>query len=83
MIITRPIPKSIEFKRESFTVTNPLIKTYGLFATPKAESETVSLNGLDQLPGLSEQYTISGSNLVINADVTIRVNDVIAIHYCF
>ena len=71
----------LAFEWEIFAVTNPAQLIYSLSFTPFDNSELVMLNGVAQLKGASESYTLSGSSITFAPDIGLIVGDKIAVNY--
>lgn len=64
-----------------FTVVNDTIKTYTLTETPITDSQIVSLNGQVLSEGGSEDYTVSGKDIILNPSCVLFVGDKILVKY--
>lgn len=74
-IVTIPGGGSVSYARTLKVVINPLDKIISLSFTPVSNSEVVSWNGLELRPGLSNDYTISGSTVTLNGEVNLTIGD--------
>lgn len=63
----------------SATVTNPATLTYDVGESFESTSPMVLVNGSIQAPS---RYTISGTQFIFDASVTLTVGDIIEIWYC-
>ena len=70
-----------DFNKENFEVTDSNQKTYTVSNTPEPGSVIVLLNGLYQVPGSGEAYTVSGSDITFTPSATLTVGDLIEIYY--
>jgi hypothetical protein len=71
------------YGRDLVVVVNPLDKTIPLSNTPISNSEVVSWNGLILKPGVSNDYTISGSTVTLNSAVTLTIGDELQVVYAY
>ena len=69
------------FAVDDFVVTNPSTKTYSLSSSPISDSEFVTLNGVLLLKGATEDYTISGADVTLDASCELRIGDKIVVKY--
>lgn len=72
------------YAKDLLTVTNVVSDhTIILSNTPLADSEVVSLNGLLLRVGATNDYTISGNTVTINAGLTLTIGDEFMIVYAY
>ena len=72
------------FDKTLITVTNVISdKIINLSNTPLSDSETVAWNGLVLRPGVSNDYTITGSTVTLNAGVDLTIGDELLVVYAF
>jgi len=71
------------YGKDLVVVVNPLDKTIVLSNTPLSNSEVVSWNGLILKPGVSNDYTISGSTVTLNSGVTLTIGDELQVVYAY
>jgi len=71
----------LAFENEHFVVSNPATLIYSLGFTPFANSELVLLNGVAQIKGASESYTITGNQVTFASDIGLNVGDDIVVNY--
>ena len=64
-----------------FTVTDTGVKTYTLTDTPISDSQIVSLNGQVLSEGGSEDYTVSGKDIILDASCVLFIGDKILVKY--
>lgn len=77
--ITAP---SSTYAKDLFTVVSPIPDHILLLSSaPLANSEIVGWNGLILRPGAGNDYTISGSTIVLNAGITLTIGDQIVVVY--
>ena len=72
---------SNQFTNKIFTVTNPNVKDYDLVDAIVPDTDVVLLNGLYQIKGPDESYTISGSIISFNSTTILTPTDEISVYY--
>lgn len=83
-VVTIPGGGSSSFDKTLVTVSNIITdKIINLANTPVANSEFVAWNGLLLRPGASNDYTITGSTVTLNAGITLTIGDEILVVYAF
>ena len=83
-VVTIPGGGAGAFAKDLVTVANVVSdKTINLANTPISNSEIVAWNGLLLRPGASNDYTITGSTVTLNASVTLTIGDEILVVYAF
>lgn len=80
-VVTIPGGGAGSYGKNLKVVVNPLDKTVPLSFTPISNSEVVSWNGLMLKPGVSNDYTISGSTVTLNGGVVLTIGDELQVVY--
>lgn len=80
-LVRRPLAIALAFEIELFVIATIPLLTYVLAFTPITDSEIVFLNGVGQLKGAGESYTLSGATVTFAADAKLRKTDKIQVHY--
>ena len=79
--LNNTVPNIFYRERQTYTITSPSEKICILLYTPIVRSEIVTLNGLELNFGLTNDYIISGTNIIINNNVNLTIDDVIIVKY--
>ncbi len=81
ILVTIPGGGAITFEQDTKTASGPSDKTIALSFTPITDSETVIHNGVALLKGASNDYTISGDTITLEAAVIVTAGDEILVLY--
>lgn len=69
------------FYKDFFVITNPLNHILSLSHVPFLNSEAILWNGLGLSFGISNDYTISGNLIILNAGMVLTVGDQFEVSY--
>lgn len=74
---------NINYQQDLFIVSNPVDHVFTLSQTPITNSQLVLWNGLGLARGVSEDYTLSGLVVTLNAGIELTIGDKILIIYAY
>lgn len=72
---------STQFTIRNFTVVDSAIKSYNLGSFTSVTSDVVLVNGLFQIKGPIESYTLVGTSIVFNEDTVLVVGAEIVVYF--
>ena len=70
-------------KKEFLVVTNPAVHIITLLHSVITDSEIVSWNGVVLVPGITEDYTVSGNTITLSASINLNIDDQIMVTYSY
>ena len=72
---------STQFLTKSFIVVDSATKSYNLGSFTAITSDVVLVNGLFQVSGLLNSYTLVGTDIIFNADTILSVGADIVVYF--